>query len=197
MAIAAILPKNERSEDALVCTVVGVTILSTVAMIAYPILTEQIGMSEDVAGVFLGTTIHDVAQVVGAGFSISDRTGEVATIVKLIRVSLLAPVIIIATLVVRRVASDGEFSDDRPQLIPPFVLAFFVLVALNSLGFLPIWMQQLATQASSWALLAAISAVGMRTSLKEVFDVGGRAIALLVTQTILIALMALGMLQWV
>ena len=77
------------------------------------------------------------------------------------------------------------------------ITLFFVLVALNSLGFLPIWMQQLATQASSWALLAAISAVGMRTSLKEVFDVGGRAIALLVTQTILIALMALGMLQWV
>jgi uncharacterized integral membrane protein (TIGR00698 family) len=97
MAIAAILPKDERSDDRLVFTVVGVTILSTVAMILYPILSQvALGFDDVTAGIYLGATIHDVAQVVGAGFSISPEAGETATLVKLLRVAMLAPVVIIA-----------------------------------------------------------------------------------------------------
>ncbi|MTI01355.1 YeiH family protein, partial [Roseibium sp. RKSG952] len=87
MAISAILPKNEHSERNLIFTVLSVTVLSTIAMIAYPILTEAFDFDAEVSGVFLGGTIHDVAQVVGAGFSVSDEAGEVATLVKLIRVA--------------------------------------------------------------------------------------------------------------
>ena len=84
LAIAAILPKDEKSEDRLVFTVVGVTILSTVAMILYPVLSQSLGFDDVTAGVYIGATIHDVAQVVGAGFSISDTAGETATLVKLL-----------------------------------------------------------------------------------------------------------------
>ena len=91
MAIAAVLPRTERSERDLIFTVLAVTVLSTLAMIAYPIVADLAELDPVAAGVFLGATIHDVAQVVGAGFSISEEVGETATLVKLIRVTMLAP----------------------------------------------------------------------------------------------------------
>ena len=73
MAIAAILPKNEHSERSLLFTVLAVTVLSTLAMIFYPLISEFAQLDDRAAGVFIGGTIHDVAQVVGAGFSISEE----------------------------------------------------------------------------------------------------------------------------
>ncbi|WP_293573598.1 putative sulfate exporter family transporter [Phaeobacter sp.] len=186
MAIAAILPRDERSEQRLIFTVMGVTVLSTVAMIAYPILARMLEFDPIQAGVFLGGTIHDVAQVVGAGFSISEETGDTATLVKLIRVSMLAPVVLIASLAIRRFAeppSDGK----RPPLLPGFVIAFIVLAALNSAGLIPAALEELLSSLSRWLLLIAIAAVGMKSNLKQVLSVGGAAIALLVTETIFIA----------
>ncbi|QBF33104.1 YeiH family protein [Thalassococcus sp. S3] len=186
MAIAAILPKDDRSEQRLIFTVMGVTVLSTIAMILYPILVEQMGLSALEGGMFLGGTIHDVAQVVGAGFSISEETGDTATLIKLIRVSMLAPVVVIAALLIRQFAevpADGE----RPPILPVFVVAFLVLAGLNSLHVIPAAVADALSQASRWLLLTAIAAVGMKTNLKRVLAVGGPAIALLITETLFIA----------
>ncbi|WP_439604944.1 YeiH family protein, partial [Shinella sp.] len=76
MAIAAVLPKNEFSERNLIFTVLSVTVLSTLAMIAYPIIAQTMGLDARATGIFFGGTIHDVAQVVGAGFSVSPEAGE-------------------------------------------------------------------------------------------------------------------------
>ncbi|MEM9581672.1 MAG: putative sulfate exporter family transporter [Pseudomonadota bacterium] len=186
MAISAILPKDERTEERLVFTVVGVTLLSTVAMILYPIFADMIGFETQLAGVFLGATIHDVAQVVGAGFSMSEETGDVATVVKLIRVAMLAPVILVASLVIRKYVT-VEHAAERPPIVPLFVVAFVVLVTLNSFGLFPAVAIALAAEVSRWALLTAIAAVGLKTSLRDVIDVGGAAIALLVVETVFIA----------
>lgn len=195
MAISAILPKDDRTEERLVFTVVGVTLLSTVAMIVYPILADMLGFDGRFAGVFIGATIHDVAQVVGAGFSVSDKTGEIATIVKLIRVAMLAPVILVATLVIRRYAIQEE-NAERPPIVPSFVVAFVVLLTLNSFGVFPDAVIGLATETSRWALLTAIAAVGLKTSLRDVIDVGGAAIALLVLETAFIGVLTVSVLFW-
>lgn len=123
MAISAVLPRNEHSERNLIFTVLSVTVLSTFAMIAYPILVQHLGLSEHVAGLFLGATIHDVAQVVGAGFSVSDEAGEVATLVKLIRVAMLAPVVLVISVIVRRSANTLMQQDKRPPLLPLFIVS--------------------------------------------------------------------------
>ncbi len=187
MAIAAVLPKNEHSERNLIFTVLSVTILSTVAMIAYPIITAALELDDIAAGVFLGGTIHDVAQVVGAGFSVSDATGETATLVKLIRVTMLAPVVLVFALVIRAFADDGASEGKRPPLMPLFVVMFLVLAAINSFGLIPAFAQSFLADLSKWALLVSIAAVGMKTSLRTIFDVGGQAIILIVAQTIFIA----------
>ncbi len=185
MAISAILPKDERSEERLIFTVLGVTVLSTIAMILYPILVNTLGLDERQGGVFLGGTIHDVAQVVGAGFSISETTGDTATLVKLIRVSMLAPVVLTASLLIRAFAAtptDGK----RPPLLPGFVLGFLALATINSFHLIPETVASFLSQCSRWLLLTAIAAVGMKTHLKEVLGVGPAAIAQIVAETVFI-----------
>jgi uncharacterized integral membrane protein (TIGR00698 family) len=194
MAIAAVLPKNEHSERNLLFTVLGVTVLSTVAMIAYPILAQNFHLDEQAIGVFLGGTIHDVAQVVGAGFSVSQETGDTATLVKLIRVSLLAPVVLIFALLFRDMKDEvvsGEKVGKKPPLIPGFVIAFLIFAGLNSLGWVPVIVVDFLSDLSRWALLVAIAAVGMKTSLKTIFDVGGQAIVLIIAETVFITVFIL------
>lgn len=191
MAIASVLPKNEHSERNLIFTILSVTILSTVAMIAYPAIGAFFELDDLEMGVFIGGTIHDVAQVVGAGFSISDQTGEFATVVKLIRVAMLAPIVLAISLLTQMQLSDDHDLGKKPPIIPLFVVAFLVLAALNSIGFIPAFVSDFLAEISRWALLVAIAAVGMKTSLKKVLDVGGQAITLIVAETIFIAALIL------
>ncbi len=193
MAIAAVLPKNQYSERNLIFTVLSVTVLSTVAMVLYPIIGQALDLGPVAMGVFLGGTIHDVAQVVGAGFSVSQETGDTATLVKLIRVSMLAPVVLLFALVVRaKGLEEQDASGKRPPLIPGFVVAFLVLATLNSLGWVPEMVAEFFSDVSRWALLIAIAAVGMKTSLSRIFEVGGQGIALIVINTLFIAVFVLG-----
>lgn len=195
MAIAAILPKDERSEDRLVFTVVGVTILSTVAMILYPLLSEGLGFDDRMIGIYLGATIHDVAQVVGAGFSVSEEAGETATLVKLLRVAMLAPVVMVALLVIRANTGKGEAGSPKMPLVPAFVAGFVVLAVLNSTLPLPELVTDTAATVSRWLLLLAIAAVGLKTVPKDLMKVGKNAAALLVAETLfLAALIAFGLL---
>lgn len=191
MAIAAVLPRNEFAERNLIFTVLSVTVLSTLAMIAYPIIAQTIGLDARATGIFLGGTIHDVAQVVGAGFSVSPEAGETATLVKLIRVTMLAPVVLIFSIATRNVAQSTGETGKRPPLLPGFVIAFLILAAANSLGLVPEALSKAGMEASRRALLAGIVAVGMKTSLRRVLDVGGDAVALIVAETIFIGLFIL------
>jgi uncharacterized integral membrane protein (TIGR00698 family) len=192
MAIAAVLPKNPLSERNLSFTVFSVTLLSTLAMILYPILAQALGLGELASGVFLGGTIHDVAQVVGAGFSVSDAVGETATTVKLIRVSMLAPFVLILTLALRRAGVEDRHGSARPPAVPGFVLCFLALAMVNSLGWLPEALRSLLWAASKWAMLTAIAAVGMKTELKRILEVPRQSVVLIVLETVFIAMFVLG-----
>ncbi len=197
MAISAVLPRYERGERDLAFTVLAVTILSTLAMVIYPTLSHLFGFSARDSGVFLGGTIHDVAQVVGAGFSISPEVGETATLVKLIRVSMLAPVVLVISLTMRARGLADTGGGRAPPLLPSFVTGFILLAALNSFGLIPKAASDIAASVSGWALLISIAAVGIKTSLKKMFEVGGAAIALLVAQTIFIGVFVVGGIQLV
>ena len=150
LAIASVLPERRDSERDTILVVVAVTGLSTLAMIFYPILTTSLGLDGIHAGIFLGGTIHDVAQVVGAGYMISQQTGDIATYVKLLRVAMLAPAVLTITMVLRR-GPDGETR--KTPIIPGFLLGFVALVAINSVGLLRPWTVTFATDTSRWCLL--------------------------------------------
>ena len=180
MAIAAVLPRNHASERNLTFTVISVMLLSTAAMVLYPMLAAWVGLDDRATGIFLGATIHDVAQVVGAGFSVSDTAGETATLVKLFRVTLLAPVVLCLSLATRGGGPVGA----RPPLVPGFVLGFIALAVANSVGLVPERVAALLIDASRWALVFGIAAVGMKTSMASVREVGHTAILLVVAETV-------------
>ncbi|MBR9909512.1 MAG: putative sulfate exporter family transporter [Gammaproteobacteria bacterium] len=189
MALSAALPGHPGKEKATLFAVVGVSALSTIAMITYPMVVHWLGLDPIDAGVFLGGTIHDVAQVVGAGYSISVEAGDTATIVKLMRVAMLLPVIVCAAMIAR--ARGTEEGGERPPLLPWFALLFVVMAAVNSTGWVPVAVQSLGNDLSRWCLVIAISALGMKTQLKELASVGFKPILLMVIETVILAAMVL------
>jgi uncharacterized integral membrane protein (TIGR00698 family) len=190
MAIAAVVPAgpdDSAKERATIFTVIGVSTLSTIAMVIYPMVTALLGFGANHAGIFLGGTIHDVAQVVGAGYGMSKDTGDVATIVKLLRVAMLLPVILVITLCYRKEHPAGGAGGKKPPLLPTFVVAFAVLVAINSAGFIPHGAQQSLQTLSTWLLVVAMSAIGMKTNLKDLAAVGFKPVLLMVVETLFLA----------
>ena len=198
LALSAALPAHPQKERATLFTVIGVSALSTFAMVSYPMIVNALGLDARHAGIFLGATIHDVAQVVGAGYSLSTETGDVATLVKLLRVAMLVPVIVLAASITRArmaaVADQGGGA--RPPLLPGFAVAFALLVAINSTGWVPKGVQTLGTDASRWLLVAAIAGIGMKTQLKELATVGFKPVALMIGETVFLAALALALMRW-
>jgi uncharacterized integral membrane protein (TIGR00698 family) len=188
LAIATVLPGGPRSERHTMVTVIGVTTLSTIAMTLYPALVGLVAFDDRTAGIFLGATIHDVAQVIGAGYIISDQAGETAAVVKLLRVACLMPVVFVIGLLMRR---STQTDAGAPPLLPWFVVGFVVLMTLNSAGAIPAPLVLLLGHASQWGLLIAVAALGVRTSLQELTAVGARPLYAIVAQTLLLAGFAL------
>lgn len=196
LALAAALPAHPQKERATLFTVVGVSALSTLAMIVYPMLARTLGLDARGAGIFIGGTIHDVAQVVGAGYSLSHEAGDVATFVKLMRVAMLLPVIAFAVMLTRRASDDGAAAGPKPPLLPWFAVAFAILVAVHSTGWVPKALVDFGNDASRWCLVAAIAAIGMKTQLKELATVGLKPVVLMLGETIFLALLVLALVRW-
>jgi uncharacterized membrane protein YadS len=183
------LPDYKGKAADVAFVVVAVNALSTVAMVLYPLLCTFLGFDQQLTGVMLGATIHDVAQVVGAGYAVSETTGNTAVIVKLFRVFLLFPVVLaIAWSFARPTATAAAKIP-----IPVFALVFVALCVLNSvassiLAVAPIFAQIKAPliEASTWGLLVAIGALGLSTSLPAIAALGWRHVATVTGTTIVI-----------
>jgi uncharacterized integral membrane protein (TIGR00698 family) len=189
LAVASVLPDHKHHERNTSLTVVGVTALSTVAMVLYPVFVAFVNFDDSTAGIFLGATIHDVAQVVGAGYIVSEAAGDTSTLVKLIRVAFLVPVILTISLLLH--TKRGK-TDKREPLLPWFLIAFVLLVVVNSLGWVPDLARNVLSPASSWCLLIGVAALGVKTSLKSVVEVGIAPIGAMVLQTLFLAAFVLG-----
>jgi len=193
-ALAAALPNHPQKERATLFTVIGVSALSTMAMIVYPMIANWLSLSPQMAGIFLGATIHDVAQVVGAGYSMSTETGDTATVVKLMRVAMLLPVIVCAAMVTRM--QGAETGGKRPPLLPWFAVGFLLLACINSTGWIAPAVQGTVNDLSRWCLVVSISALGMKTQLKELASVGIKPILLMVGETVFLVVLVLLLLRW-
>ena len=182
MAISAVLPDSKDKDRDTLLTIIGVTSLSTVAMVLYPIIAGMLNLDSTSTSVFLGGTIHDVAQVVGAGYSVSEQTGDLATLTKLVRVAFLMPVVVCILLVLR--LNLKKSSDAKAPGIPGFLIAFVILMTLNSVVDLPQTMTEGATDISRFALVISIAAIGMKSNLAQMLTVGIKPILLLVLETL-------------
>lgn len=194
LALSSVMAQNEEMRRDTIFTVVAVTTLSTIAMIVYPLIFAAFGLSETEIGVLIGATIHDVAQVVGAGYAVSESAGDVATYVKLLRVACLPVAVIAFSLMLRSEPGDGDGNGEamaRRKVFPWFAVGFAAILAANSVGLIPEPVRLAMDWTSRWLLVAAIAALGMKTSLKAMAALGPRHIAVVASETAFLAVAAI------
>jgi uncharacterized integral membrane protein (TIGR00698 family) len=181
LACATVLPEYRTKQADVAFVVVAMNALATVAMLLYPPVCLALGLDPQSSGVMLGGTIHDIAQVVGAGYAISDLTGNTAVVVKLFRVFLLLPTVLaVGWYFGRHGAAHGPVRVP----VPVFAIGFLALCMLNSVvPSMPALaapyaaVKPLALTASAWGMLLAIAALGLLTSLRTFIDLGWRQVA--------------------
>ena len=188
LALSTVLGERRVNQAQLTLVLVTVSAASALAMSLYPIVATTLGLSDRAAGFLIGASIHDVAQALGAGYSISSEAGETAAIVKLTRVALLAPtLLLVATLLPR-----GDGGARHVIAVPWFVLGFLGLAALNSLAALPPAVGELSGQATAALLLLAVVATGIRSPMHLLLDQGWRASMPVAAATLAAFALALG-----
>ncbi len=191
MALATTLGERRVGQAQLTLVLVGISAMSATAMMTYPLLAHALHFSDLQAGFLTGGAIHDVAQALGAGYSYSKGAGEIAAIVKLTRVALLAPVLAIVSLFVPR---DGE---KRAGVgVPWFVVGFFVLAGVNSLGIVPAVAASAAEKAAAALLAAAVTATAIRSPLSQLLEAGPRPLLVIGGATLVSLSLALGAAVW-
>jgi uncharacterized integral membrane protein (TIGR00698 family) len=192
MAIAVAWPRKDSERDTVV-VIACITTYSTIAMVLYPALLAHLHLDPLQTGRFLGGSIHDVAQVVAAGYASSPLAGDSATIVKLMRVAMLLPVVLIITVVAARGAVKNDLAEKKKvALLPGFLIGFVVLAALNGFALVAKPIVSVLTEASKWLLVISVAALGMKTSLRDMMAVGTTAIALIAAETIFLGVLVLG-----
>jgi uncharacterized integral membrane protein (TIGR00698 family) len=198
LAIAAVLPRQKDSDRFTIMVVVTVTVLSTVAMVLYPLVATALHLRPELAGLFIGGTIHDVAQVVGAGYTLGAETGDIATVVKLFRVAMLTLVVVAVGAMFKREREQAavRHADARTpakqSLVPWFLWVFVAMMVLNSAGALRPVVQDGLNSVSRACLVVAIGALGMKTSFTQLARAGWRSMLLIVVETLWLAAFVLG-----
>jgi uncharacterized integral membrane protein (TIGR00698 family) len=199
LATSTVVPHYPGKEADVVFVVIGVNALATLALVIFPPLCALLAFDPQGTGVMLGGTIHDVAQVVGAGYAVSEPVGNTAVIVKLFRVFLLLPVVLgIGWYFASRGAKRGE----AKVPMPVFAFVFLLLCAVNSAvpllpAFAPLYAptRALLIDFSTWGLLIAIGALGLSTSLSGMTALGWRhGVTILATTAIIMVIVTGGLL---
>ena len=154
----------------------SVVVFGLISMFLYPLVyaISPLGLSEIQWGVYVGATLHEVANVVGAGSGISPEVEKTAIIIKMIRVLLLIPVLLIVPLLFASTQSGTK----RNLHIPWFAFGFLGVVVLNSVFALPAWLLSSGELASTFLLVMAMSALGLQIDFKKFLDSGGKAFGL-------------------
>ena len=161
-------------------------------MTCYPLLAAQMGLNDNQAGFLIGASIHDVAQSIGGGYAFSDVAGSQATIVKLARVALLAPVVALTSLAIGPAGKNTGQPLWRRLALPWFILAFLGVVMLNSMMPVPAEVAQGGLTLSKTLLLLAVTATAMRSRMDLLLEAGWRSVIPVATATLASFLCALG-----
>jgi uncharacterized integral membrane protein (TIGR00698 family) len=178
--------QGEKRDSALAIGVI--TLLGTLGIVLYPLLHRALGLSDFAYGVWDGASLHEMAQVVAAGFGVSEEAARVATVVKLARICLLAPVVLYLGWSLRhRHRAAGKA---RVAPVPWFLVLFVGFAVLNSSGLLAKPTLELAKTADLWLLCVGMAGVGIETSFRDLRRAGFRPIALGAAQWLMLSSLA-------
>jgi len=209
----------EAEEKDVVFSVATVTLLGLIAMFALPVIGHFLDLSSKAFGIWAGLAIHQTPQVVAAGFSYSPEAGGTATIVKLARVCLLAPVVFIIGVVYARQKLKATGVSERKRinyfhLFPMFVIGFLAVALLNTLGLLPkltlhiadgsliqagdrdLNLAALIEQVSKFCIVISMAGVGLETKFAAMRQTGLKPFLASLAAVLVVAVLILGMIRF-
>lgn len=176
-AIAAIAPVID-AEDKDIAYAMSATFLFDIAMIVlFPIFGKQLGLSDMAYGLWAGTAVNDTSSVVAAGYAFSEAAGDFATMVKLTRTLSIIPVVVIFSMVNARLKRKEALRLNQTEeissklnifrILPWFIVGFIGLAVVNSFGIIPAGLSTVTKEVSKFLMIAALGAIGLNTSFKE------------------------------
>jgi uncharacterized integral membrane protein (TIGR00698 family) len=188
----------EKRESALALGII--TLLGTIGIVIYPWIGRAAGMGDFLYGLWDGASLHEMAQVVAAGAGYSKEATSIATVVKLARITLLAPVVFFLAWQVRRAAA-ARPSEGQPEagvhvnvpLVPWFLVLFVLFAAVNSTGWLDPALVKQAQRADLWLLCVGMAGVGLQTSFADLGRAGWAPIAAGTAQWVVLAALSYGL----
>lgn len=187
-AIAAVAPVIGADREDVASAIAFTAVLGVVVVLTLPLLIPVLGLDEYQYGALAGMTVYAVPQVIAATFPVGRLSGEVGTLVKLVRVLLLGPVILFFSIRYRKV---GEQRLRMGNVVPWFIAGFLVLAMARSLGLIPGAVAEPVREVSRWMTVGAMAALGLGVDVRALGRVGPRVIAAVTASlVVLIALSA-------
>jgi uncharacterized integral membrane protein (TIGR00698 family) len=184
--------QGEKRDSAIALGVI--TLLGTIGIVLYPLAAQALHMSDFVYGVWDGASLHEMAQVVAAGFAVSDEAARVATVVKLARIALLAPVVLLLGAMMRR--HHEQTGTAKVSAVPWFLVLFVVFAIVNSLGVLPGSVLDVIRRLDLWLLCVGMAGVGLQTGFDDLREAGMRPVLAGALQWLLLAGLSYGLAVW-
>ncbi len=173
-AIAAVAPIVKADEEDTAFAIALITIFGTISIFLFPLIQQLLSLPDLIYAIWAGSSIHEVAQVVAAGFAVGETTGQFATIVKLSRVVLIIPVVIILGFL--EVRNGDKKETNLSQIMPWFVLGFLITIIINSLNILPVIMVDYIVTLDGFLLTVAMAGMGLNTNFRNMRKVGRQAL---------------------
>jgi uncharacterized integral membrane protein (TIGR00698 family) len=169
----------------------SITFLGTLGIVLYPLLARLLGLPEFLYGVWAGASLHEMAQVVAAGYGVSEPAGDAATIVKLARITLLAPIVFFISWQLRRVHQTA--GEAKVPLVPWFLVLFLVFAGVNSIGILAPSAVAVLQRIDLWLLAVGMAGVGLQTGFSDLRAAGPRTLAIGLAQWVFLAVLSLAL----
>ncbi len=185
----------DSSDEDVAYSVAVVTLFGTASMLLYPLLPTLFNLTPQAFGIWCGASIHEVAQVIAASFQEGSVSGQIATISKLSRVMLLAPMVLMLGVLSASSSQLGQKLDIRRVPIPWFILYFVALVLVNSLSVFPVEYKATVIQANQFLLAIALAAMGLETNLSKMRQAGLKPLYLGAASWFFISVLSLGLIQ--
>ena len=176
-AVAAVGPVIKAKDDDVAYAISSTFLFDILTVVAIPWVGIALGMSSMGYGLWVGTAVNDTSSVVAAGYAFSEFAGNTAVIVKLTRTLFIIPYVLIFSIITERLEAKSDNVHGRlpinfKKIFPYFIILFLVVVALRSTGTIPNKLIPALSNTSKFCMVMALSAIGLKTSFRDIRNIG-------------------------
>jgi uncharacterized integral membrane protein (TIGR00698 family) len=185
-AIMAVCDVTRASQEDTAYALTSVTVLGTVAMLSYPLLPSLLHLSDGAYGIWAGASIHEIAQVIVAGYQNSQIAGDIATITKLCRVLMLVPIIVLLGALAINSRS-GSASYDVKAPFPWFIIGFLLMMTINSAFEIPTTISNVVRPVTGFLMAMVLAALGLTLDVRKIMLRGAKPLLLSIFSAVFIS----------